>query len=574
MSNKKSLDDYISDIKNQINSQNYLTALTIIENAIEDYPSQPSLLINAGNIYTLHGDKKKAEHYFLKSLSINDSKEAHNNLSTIYLDYGDYEKSSSHAQSAINLDSNYIDAHYNYALTFERMQDYDNAINSVKQMLKIDNINSKAFVLLFRIYQDTCNWDEIDKIGIKLDSLIGDGEEHPFLNISRSDDEKLNYKAALSWEKKHVSQKIILKEKNISIKRSKIKIGYICGEFRNHPTYHLTKNLFKNHNREKFEIYVFSFNHELEIKGELEKNVDIFVDLNEINEFDSINLIHSYDLDILVDLTILITNNHINILKAKPSKKIISYLGFPGTSGHDCYDYIITDKTVTPKESQKYYSENFLYLPRCYQINNGNHNLDKCNKNKEDYGLPNNGFILSSFNQSFKIDEKMFNCWLEILQELPESVIWLLEDNKTAQLNLLEYAKKRNISSDKIIFAKRVSRSEHMERLKLVDIALDTRIYNGHTTTTDALQSGVPVVTVTGNHFASRVSTSLLNTFNLNELACKNLAEYKDKVKKICLDEKYKENLVYKLSSGPAFNDFYDNKKFVNELEKILTQIL
>ena len=152
----------------------------------------------------------------------------------------------------------------------------------------------------------------------------------------------------------------------------------------------------------------------MEIKDELEKNVDGFVNLNEINEFDSINLIHSYNLDILIDLTVLITNNHINILKAKPSKKIISYLGFPGTSGHDCYDYIITDKTVTPKESQKYYSENFLYLPRCYQVNNGNHNLDKCNKNKEDYGLPNNGFILSSFNQSFKIDEKMFSCWLEI----------------------------------------------------------------------------------------------------------------------------------------------------------------
>jgi protein O-GlcNAc transferase len=168
----------------------------------------------------------------------------------------------------------------------------------------------------------------------------------------------------------------------------------------------------------------------------------------------------------------------------------------------------------------------------------------------------------------------MFNCWLEILEELPESIIWLLEDNKTAQLNLLEYAKKRNIYSDRIIFAKRVSRSEHMERLKLADIVLDTRIYNGHTTTTDALQSGVPVVTVTGNHFASRVSTSLLNTFNLNELVCKNLAEYKDKVKKICLDEKYKENLVYKLSSGSAFNDFYDNKKFVNELEKTLIQIL
>ena len=187
--------------------------------------------------------------------------------------------------------------------------------------------------------------------------------------------------------------------------------------------------------------------------------------------------------------------------------------------------------------------------------------------------MPNNGFILSSFNQSFKIDKKMFNCWLEILQELPESIIWLLEDNKTAQLNLLKYAKKRNIDSDRIIFAKRVSRSEHMERLKLADIALDTRIYNGHTTTTDALQSGVPVVTVTGNHFASRVSTSLLNTFNLNELACKNLAEYKEKVKKICLDEKYKESLVCKLSSGSAFNDFYDNKKFINELEKILIQI-
>ncbi len=582
MQTNKTLQEFISETKKYLQSEDYDVALEILLNAIKVFPNETSLLINIGNIYKHKGRPIQAENYYKKALEIKNLKEAYNNLAVIYLDTNNIDLAISHSEKAIDIDPNYIDARCNAALALERNGQYDVAINHIEFVLKINEGFEKALVILYNLYQNTCNWEGLASIENKLDSMIGNGEEHPFMGVGRSEDLEANYKIAKSYAKKNNTKFEKISEfgmigggmKPVSSEEKKIKIGYICGEFRNHPTYHLIKNLFKSHDSTRFDIFLFSFRHDEKIKNELKKDVFKFLDITDITDTSAVEIIKEYDLDVLIDLSIVIFGNRINILKAKPAKNIISYLGFPGTSGHNFYDYILTDKVVTPIEHQLYYTEKFLYLPNCYQVNDGVSNFSRAKTTRKENFLPENDLVLACFNQSFKFDKATFDCWIEILKELPNSVLWLLNDNKCAQKNLINYLKSKNVEEKRLIFAEKVSREKHIERLKLADVALDTRIYNGHTTTTDALQAGIPVVTKTGNHFASRVSTSLLFSLGLNELCCNDLVSYKKKIIEICTSEKVKSRVLNKFDNGKEFEKINNNEIFAKNLEQTLLGIL
>jgi protein O-GlcNAc transferase len=573
MSIKKPLEDYIGDIKEFLHKGDFSNALSIINNALTDYPSNPKLYINGGNIYKINGDLENAEIYFKKALILHKSKEVLNNLSVIELEKYNYQQSIDYAMDAIKLDPSYSDAYYNLALSLERIGDYSQAINYADKSYKLSK-NIKHLVLLYRVLQNTCGWGEMDSISSDLDANIGNGVEHPFLSISRTDDEAINFIVAKSWAENNIFKVPMESNLKNDKKKGKIKLGYICGELRNHPTYHLIKNLFKNHNKEDFEIYIFSYNHESDIQSEIQKDVDQFINIDETNDEDAIEKISRFNIDILIDLSIIITNNRQKIISSRPAKKIISYLGYPGTSGYNFYDYIITDKIVTPENKQSYYSEKFLYLPNTYQVSNGIKNIPMKDNLKSDYGLPNESIVLSCFNQSFKIDKIIFESWMNILKKLSSAYLWILEDNEVAKENLTECAKLYGISSDRLIFAPRIDRDRHLERLTLVDVALDTRIYNGHTTTTDALQSSVPVVTIMGKHFASRVSSSLLSSVGLEELIAHNAQEYEEKIIKLCSEKIYLKKIKEKLSDSIYMKNFYDVKKFTHEFELSLKSIL
>ena len=582
MNAKKTLEEFISDTKKHLESEEYDSALKILLGAIKIYPNEPSLIINIGNIHKHRGRPRQAENYYKKALEIKESKEAYNNLSVVYLDANALKLSISHSAKAIEIDANYIDAHYNAALALERTEEYNDAKDHINFILKIDKNNKKALVVLFRIYQNICNWKDMISIQNKLDDMVGNGEEHPFVGVSRSEDLAANFKIASSYANKNYTKFETTSKFGMvgggaevsSPEEEKIKIGYICGEFRNHPTYHLIKNLFKSHNSQKFNIFLFSFRHDEKIKEKLKEDVYKFFDITEITDTSAAEIIKEYKLDVLIDLTVIISRNRINILKAKPAKNIISYLGFPGTSGHNFYDYILTDKIVAPEEHQPFYTEKFLYLPNCYQINDGLSNFSKTKTTRNEHLLPKNAFVLACFNQSFKLDKTTFDCWIEILRELPDSILWLLDDNKVAQQNLSNYIKKKNIDEKRLIFAEKLSREKHIERLKLADVALDTRIYNGHTTTIDALQAGIPVVTKTGSHFASRVSTSLLLSLGLDELCCEDLISYKEKVIELCINEKVRARLLDKLTAKNNFEKIHNNELFAKNLEQTLMGIL
>ena len=574
MNTKKPLEEFISNIKECLESKDYEKATKILLDALDVYPNQPSLLINLGNIYKYLGSYGQAENYYKKSLEIENLKEANNNLSVIYLEKNSIDESISFAKKALELDPYYVDAYFNLSLAYEKSGDYENTKEILKKILQIHNDYPNALILLYRIYQNTCDWEKMKSIENKINEITEMGIEHPFMNISRSENIEMNYKVATSWAKKNLIPFRNQPKKQSSQKNKKVRLGYICGEFRNHPTFHLIKNLFKSHDTKKFEVYIFSFNHDEETKIKLKKNKCEFYDITQKSDSESIDIINNCNLDILIDLSVVISNNRINILKSKPAKKIISYLGFPGTSGCKHYDYLLTDKIVTPTDHQPFYTEKLLFLPNCYQINDGKSNFSKTTENRKQHQLPENSIVLASFNQSFKLDSVMFNCWLEILKELDGSVLWLLEDNEIAKKFLHQYVEKNNIDSERLIFAKRIDRKIHLERIKLANVILDTRIYNGHTTTIDALQSGVPVVTKTGNHFASRVSSSLLLSLGLDELCCNNLKDYKQKVIDVCTNKKTMARIFNKLTDKKNYEEIHDNKVFAKKLEKILIKTI
>jgi protein O-GlcNAc transferase len=245
-------------------------------------------------------------------------------------------------------------------------------------------------------------------------------------------------------------------------------------------------------------------------RARIQNDCDKFVDISSLSFTNAAKCIYEDQVDILVDLKGYTKDNRLAICALRPAPIQVSYLGFPGTTGADFLDYLITDKIVTPEDHAFYYSENFVYLPHCYQVNDHTQPISNKDWKKTDIGLPESCFVFCCFNHPYKIDSVMFDVRMRILQQVPESVLWLLSGNKIAEKNLRREAEARGVKSERLIFAEMLPKDEHLGRLKFADLNLDTRIVNGHATTSDALWAGVPVITLQGSNFASRVSSSIL----------------------------------------------------------------
>jgi protein O-GlcNAc transferase len=312
---------------------------------------------------------------------------------------------------------------------------------------------------------------------------------------------------------------------------------------------------------------MFSYDHEIDKKLCLECDFNDFIDITTLNTAESTNKIKNYNLDILIDLTTIISHNRSHILNKDIAKVIISYLAFPGTTGNDIYDHILTDKIVTPLEQQKNYNEEFMYLPNSYQINNGEINTE-INGKRSDFNLPEGCIVLGCLNQSFKLDPVFFNIWVNVLEKNDNTCLWLLDYGDEMRENINNFIGDR-INSERIIYADRLVYELHLKRIQHIDIALDTRVYNGHTTTIEMIQAGVPLITCEGNHFASRVSASILINLELEILVTKSYKEYEDKIVSLIDKETriFHKNLIKnKINDERLFNV----KKFANGFEQTI----
>jgi protein O-GlcNAc transferase len=428
----------------------------------------------------------------------------------------------------------------------------------------------------------TCAWQELEGVSAKLDVLtemaLDSGTrpaEMPYTSVARHADPSLNFAVASSW-----SSDIAMSTSNLNIhfpfddrrsSKTKIAVGYLSHDFRNHPVAHLILTLFGLHNRNEFEIFCYSYGPDdtSYYRRRIRHDCDRFVDLRDAGHGHAARCIHDDQIDILVDLTGYTEGNRLGICALRPAPIQVSYLGFPGTTGAEFFDYIITDRLVTSEEQADYYSENFVYMPHCFMVSDYTQAISERDWKKADLGLPEESFVFSSFNQAYKIAPSVFDVWMKVLRQVPESVLWVGQLNATAEKNLKRKAHEKGVSPERLVFAERVpSKDEHLARLRLADLALDTSIYNGHATTNDALWAGVPVITLKGSHFASRASASLLTAIGLPELITHSLEEYEALVVHLALDSDELGGIRQRLAKNRLAEPLFDTPRFARNLEK------
>jgi len=355
-------------------------------------------------------------------------------------------------------------------------------------------------------------------------------------------------------------------------KHRKLRVGYLSSDFRLHPLAFLISELIECHDRTQFEIYAYSnaADDKTPERKRLEKAFDHFIDIRKLSIPQAAERIRQDQIDILVDLTGFTQASRTALVALKPAPVSINWLGFPGTmgayKGKPLFDYILTDDFVMPISEDVNFAETPLRLPVCYQPNDRKRPIGKPTTRAEN-GLPDDAFVFCSFNQTFKILPQVFDILMNILKERPASVLWLLECNAVAKENLQREAETRGVAADRLIFAPRVPIADHLARHQLADLFLDTLPYNAHTTASDALWMGLPLLTCTGQTFASRVAGSLLHALGMDDLITDNLDDYRQKALQLSSDAdllaSIKQRLLQSRDSAPLF----DTGRFAQDLE-------
>ncbi len=327
--------------------------------------------------------------------------------------------------------------------------------------------------------------------------------------------------------------------------------------------------LFEAHDASRFELYGFSFgpNKKDEMRARVSSAFDKFVDVTTKSDREVAQLSKDFGIDIAVDLKGYTQDSRTGIFAEGCAPIQVNYLGYPGTMGAEYIDYVIADNTVIPEESQAYFTEKVVYLPHSYQVNDSKRRISDRVFTKQELGLPEKGFVYCCFNNNYKILPETFDGWMRILKAVEGSVIWLFEDNSTVPENLYKEAESRGVDRGRLVFAKPMKPEEHLARYRLADLFIDTLPYNAHTTASDALWAGLPVLTCMGKSFASRVAASLLTAIRLPELISHTQEEYEAMAIELALNAEKFSEIKRKLENNRLATPLFDGKLFTRQIE-------
>jgi len=357
----------------------------------------------------------------------------------------------------------------------------------------------------------------------------------------------------------------------------KKRVGFMSADFRIHPVGYLLIGLIEQFDKSQFELTGFftGVSDHSDLWKRYRCAFDHYIDCHGMTSLDVAKLMRAMEIDVLIDLSGHTEGTRLDILAHRPAPAQVTYLGFPGTLGLPYIDYLISDPRIIPDELEQHYGEKILKLPHCYLPRDDSVVPSPETPKRSDFGLPEEGVVFCSFNHDYKINPPLFKVWMDLLKEVPGSVLWLMKLNEGAHTNLTQSARDHGVDPERIIFASRLPRVEdHLARYRLADVFIDTFPYNGHTTAGDALRAGLPVVSLCGGSFASRVAASLLHDVGMPELACYSFQEYHDKILKISTDsqykKKFKENITSYINSKawPIGNTTLANE-FMENISKI-----
>jgi protein O-GlcNAc transferase len=349
----------------------------------------------------------------------------------------------------------------------------------------------------------------------------------------------------------------------------RLRVAYLSADFNEHPTAYLTAGLFEQHDTSRFEITALSFgqNDNSPARRRLEAAFEHFIDVGGDSDQEIAALMRRTEIDIAVDLMGFTKDNRLGVLARRAAPIQVNYLGYPGTTGAPYMDYILADATVIPEDHDAFYAERVVRIPGTYQINDNRRAIGQRTPTRGECGLPQNAFVFCCFNNPQKITPEIFAIWMRLLQATEGSVLWLITGIAKAAANLRLEAEKRGVAPERLIFAPKASVADHLARHRLADLCLDTLPYNAHTTASDALWAGLPVLTCLGETFAGRVAASLLKAIGLDALITRTLAEYEALALRLARDPAYLVTLKERLVRNRDGSLLFDTQRATRHIE-------
>jgi protein O-GlcNAc transferase len=572
----------------------WLASIDCFQRAIAQRSNYAEPYFNLAVTYDGLGDVDQVLHSLKQALRIRPHyPEAYNLGGKNLFQANRYEEAMAWLNQAISLRPDFRHAMMNLASVYHAKRDFESSLKWRRTAFTAYPHSLEALIALLHEMQWACDWEEISR----LTSILVDKVDSPaldltneivppfwFLCLTEPTTSAQQQKVAERWARRFEGATRVHPKSSIdsssltALPKSdrRIRVGYLSADFGSHATTWLIGELFQHHDRQTFEIFAYSLNASdgsLD-RRQVEATVEHFCDLSRLNHLKAVEVIRGDQLDILVDLKGYTDQSRPEILACRPAPIQIAYLGFPGTMGASFIDYGFVDDFVVPGDRQAHYPERLVHLPGCYQVNGREIEVDSVLPAREACGLPKDAVVLCAFNNAFKLSPAIFEGWMRILQQVPRSILWLFDEHPLTTANLIRRAESQGIPSDRLVFAKRISHPKHLARHVLADLFVDTFPVSAHTTASDALRMGLPIVTLVGEAFASRVAGSLLNTLGLQDCVTNNLSAYESRIVELASDQHTLESLKQRLRESLQTSQLFRPAIFAKHLEDAFRRCL
>lgn len=497
--------------------------------------------------------------------------EAYCNRGIALQEFGMLEDAIASYDMAIKVQPDYADAYSNRAGAFHELGMFEDALYNYEKALALRS--DVDYLLGARMYaqMQLCEWECFDEQVEELVDKVVQGEKvcRPFALLSLVDAPDLHRKASEIYQHEFYEGPFTNLAKMHAEKKEKIRLGYFSADFHDHATMHLLAEMLEKHDKNNFELFAFSFGpitHDY-WQERIKIKFDEFIVCNEMSDAEVAKTSRDLGIDVAIDLKGYTQGSRPGIFSFSAAPIQVNFLGYPSTMGVEFIDYLIADRHLVSPESVGLYSEKIVWMPDCYQPNCKIRAISEARISRSQFGLPESGVVFASFNNNYKITPNIFSCWMRILAAVDSSVLWLLSTNAKAAANLKLEAALRGIDPERLIFAERVPIEDHLNRLSLADLMLDTFPYGAHTTCSDALRMCLPVITIAGKSFASRVSASLLNAVMLPELVTFSDEDYERLAVELARNAQQLKDIREKLSVNLASSPLFDSSLFVKNIE-------
>ena len=549
-------------------------ALAAHDRCVQLSPATPEAYVNRGSARLTLGDRNGAATDFARALRLRPVDAlAAANLGVALREAHRVAEAERALRRALVAEPGHAEAMLGYAHTLRELGRLAGAKTAYTRAVALSPAKTEALCYHLYLMQTLCDWDDYERLCARVTEIIDQdgGIVIPLATLSIDTTPAQQDRSARLFFDRVVKRAAAAPlQARVPSPAGRLRIAYVSADFHEHATAFLAAELFELHDRERFEVLAYSYGPDdgSAMRQRLVKAFDRFRDIRSV-PLDAVARCMADDgVDIMIDLKGYTKQTRLDLLSRRLAPVEVSYLGYPGTIGCPHMDYVIGDRFVTPPEHQPFYAERLAILPDAYQINDRHRPLPEQVPSRAECGLPEDGVVFAAFNTAYKISPAMFALWMRILKRVPGSVLWLFEANPLAAGNLKARAQAQGIDPARLVFAPPRPLADHIARYRVADLALDTLPYTGHTTTSDALWAGCPVVTCLGGTFASRVAASLLSAAGLPDTITRSLAEYEDLAVALAGDPARRAGFRKRLEDGRMTAPLFDSGRFTRNLER------